>query len=173
MPILQLDPFYSGGLYAGHCTTLDTNVLTRADESVAHAWTRAAASYEADNQHNPYEYDVFISHAGKGADKPFARVLKKLLERTGWHAPERVFLDDESLLATCNPEECMERAIEQTHVAVLLFSAEFFERPATKHELKVLMGRYAQHCVQLLPVFLHLTVEECKQKVCSLLGEGV
>ena len=44
---------------------------------------------------------MFISHAGNSADKPFARALTRLLERTGWGL--RVFLDDDSLVPGGSP----------------------------------------------------------------------
>ena len=34
------------------------------------------------------------------------------------------------------------------------------------------MERHARHRVQLLPVFLRLTVEDCKQRMRGVLGEG-
>ena len=61
-------------------------------------WEAAAARFEAPPSH---AWDVFISHAGNSADKPFARALARLLERTGWGL--RVFLDDDSLVPGGSP----------------------------------------------------------------------
>ena len=66
----------------------------------------------------------------------------------------------------------MQRAMETTQVAVLLFSTEFFRRSATKRELRVLLDRQQQHHVQLLPVFLRLTVEDCKRAMRFLYWTG-
>ena len=130
-------------------------------------WIEAAAAHEPPS---PYSWDVFISHAGNRADKPFARALAELLERC-W--PEtRVFLDDASLRPGADAQAAMQAAMESTHVAVLLLSNEFFHRSATKGELEVLLGRHRQHLVQLLPVFLRLTVEDSKEKMESLYGPG-
>ena len=130
-------------------------------------WQAAAAACAPPET---YTWDVFISHAGNAADKPFARALKALLERTGWGL--RVFLDDESLQPGGDPQHTMHAAMESTAVAVLLFSAEFFERTATGAELQVLTARHALHRVQLLPVFLRMRVEDCKRSLADLLGQG-
>ena len=102
---------------------------------------------------------------------PFARALVLLLSRTGWGL--RVFLDDTSLLAGFDPDSSMQQALESTQVALLLFSKEFFLRSATMSELKLLLERHKQRRAQLLPVFLRLTVEECKIELRSLRQPGV
>ena len=130
-------------------------------------WQQAAAAHPAPAT---CDWDVFISHAGNHADKPFARALTALLERTGWGL--RVFLDDVSLQARGDAQRAMEAAMESTAVAVLLLSPEFFERKATVAELKALALRHEQNRVQLLPVFLRMRVEECEQKMAAVLGQG-
>ena len=82
---------------------------------------------EAKAAHAPPDtcaWDVFISHAGDSADKPFARALKALLERTGWGL--RVFLDDESLQPADDPHSAMQAAMKSTAVAVVLFGVKYF-----------------------------------------------
>ena len=130
-------------------------------------WLAAAAAHPTPDTH---DWDVFISHAGNSADKPFARALFRLLKRTGWGL--RVFLDDESLVPAQEPHAAMRAAMESTAVAILLFSAEFFQRPATEKELQVLMDRRALNRVQLLPVFLRMQVDDCKQIMAGILGQG-
>lgn len=130
-------------------------------------WMGAASRLGAPSAHS---WDVFISHAGNKADKPFARALKQLLERTRWGL--RVFLDDESLQPSTAPGQAMQAAMESTHIALLLFSTEFFERGATIGELEVLLERHRRSRVQLFPVFLRLTVEECTEKLAELLHTG-
>lgn len=130
-------------------------------------WGRAAQALDPPD---PYSWHVFISHAGDGADKPFARALKGLLERTAWGL--HVFLDDDSLQAAGDAQKNMNAAMETAAVAVLLFSAEFFEREATVAELRVLVRRHELERVQLLPVFLRMRVEECKRRMAAVLGRG-
>ncbi len=130
-------------------------------------WKIAAERYAAPSA---YSWDVFISHAGNKADKAFAWPLKQLLEGAGWGL--RIFLDDESLQTSTDPAQSMQAAMESTHIALLLFRKEFFEREATKGKLKVLLERHASHRVLLFPVFLRLTVEECAEKIASLLEAG-
>ena len=130
-------------------------------------WEKAAAAFAPPS---PHKWDVFISHAGKRADKPFARALKELLERC-W-GDIRIFLDDPSLVPGSDALSAMQAAMESTHVAVLLLSTEFFCRSATKHELALLLDRHREHRVQLLPVFLRLTVEDCQREMSTLCGPG-
>lgn len=130
-------------------------------------WRAAAAAHAPPS---PYDWDVFISHAGNKADKPFARALQELLERCWPDA--RVFLDDASLRPGADAQAAMQAAMESTHVAVLLLSAEFFQRSATKGELEVLLDRHRLHRVQLLPVFLRMRVEDCKRHLAEALGQG-
>ena len=130
-------------------------------------WRHAA---DAHDPPSPHLHDVFISHAGNRADKPFARAVGELLD--GCWPGIRVFLDDVSLNAGTDPQAAMRAAMESTHVAVLLLSPEFFQRTATKGELEVLLERYTLHHVQLLPVFLRLTVEGCRREMMSLCGPG-
>ena len=115
-------------------------------------------------------WDVFVSHAGNSADKPFARALKQILERTGWNL--RVFLDDDSLVPGADPGNSMQRAMETSRVAVILFSKEFFRRTATMRELRLLLERHRLRRAELLPVFLRVTVEECMGELTSLLQPG-
>ncbi len=74
-------------------------------------------------------YDVLISHAGYHADKPFARDLALCLWRS-WNL--RVFLDEDSLPGGSDGLRVMTTAMEETGIAVLLLSEEFFERDATR-----------------------------------------
>ena len=129
-------------------------------------WQAAATALPAPFTCN---WDVYISYAGNRADKPFARALCALLERTGWGV--RVFLD-EMCLQPSDPYSAIEAAMESTAVAVLLFSPEYFERSATKEELQFLHSRHARHHVQLLPVFLRMTVEECKRSLAAVIAPG-
>ena len=130
-------------------------------------WKDAAAAHDPPS---PYSWDVFLSHAGNRADKPFARALMELLQ-TCWPGV-RVFLDDASLRPGADARAAMQAAIESTHVAVLLLSNEFFRRPATRGELDLLLDRHRLHRVQLLPVFLRLTVEDCQRELTALYGAG-
>ena len=152
----------------------DTSAALQHDEQQAIAqlpgvsdWQAAAAAHAPPRT---FDWDVFISHAGNSADKPFAKALKELLERTGWGLC--IFLDDESLQPGDDPQHTMQAAMESTAVAVVLFSAEFFERAATGAELRLLTARHALHRVQLLPVFLRMRVEDCKRRVADTLGQG-
>ena len=61
-------------------------------------WRRPPRQFDAPASH---AWDVFISHAGNSADKPFARAVTRLLARTGWDL--RVFLDDDSLVPGGSP----------------------------------------------------------------------
>ena len=131
------------------------------------SWRGAANLYPAPQT---YKWDVFISHAGNGADKPFALALYEMLQGTGWGL--RVFLDDRSLQCARNGWADIMAAADSTAVAVLLFSPEYFERPATRAELKQLIARHDRHHVELLPVFLRLSVEECNVRTAAELGEG-
>ena len=131
-------------------------------------WEAAAAQHDTPS---PHSWDLFISHAGDDADKPFARALKQLLERLGWGL--RVFLDDESLPPCAHPKNYMRSAMKSTHVAALLFSKEFFERTATKDELELLLKQHTRRRVELLPVFLRVTVAECQKELNSLFPQGM
>ena len=129
-------------------------------------WKEAAAAYAVPPT---YEWDVCVSYAGR-ADRPFARALKELLERCSWGL--RIFLDIASLSPYEDPASALQAALESTHVAVLLLSADFFSRAATRHEMAVLLDRHARHHVILLPVFLRITTGDCKQEMMKLYGEG-
>ena len=81
-------------------------------------------------------------------------------------------MDEESLEACADPVQSMQAAMESTHVALVLFSTEFLEQSATIAELETIMERHARYRLMFLPVFLRLTVEDCKRKLASLLGRG-
>ena len=130
-------------------------------------WQAVAAEFPPPET---YAWDVFISHAGAAADKPFARALYKLLERTGWGL--RIFLDEESLQPAGDAQRAIQAALQSTAVAVLLFSAETFERVATGAELRALVAQHALRRVRLLPVFLRMRVEDCKRSLANILGQG-
>ena len=63
--------------------------------------------------------------------------------------------------------------MKSTHVAALLFSKEFFERTATKDELELLLKQHTRRRVELLPVFLRVTVAECQKELNSLFPQGM
>lgn len=116
------------------------------------------------------KWDVFISHAGNGADKPFALALYDMLQRTGWGL--NVFLDDRSLQYTRIGWDDIVAAIDSTAIAVMLFSPEFFERDAPKAELKQILARHARDQLVVLPVFLRMRVEECNRKAAVVMEQG-
>jgi hypothetical protein len=116
-----------------------------------------------------YIWDMFISHAGNLADKPFARAVKYVLERC-WQL--RIFLDDESLEPGTSSREAMDHAMNHSQLALILYSHEFFQREATIGELRHLVARQRNQRIQLLPVFLRVTVEEAKDHLVEILGEG-
>ena len=116
-----------------------------------------------------YAFDVFISHAGHRADKPFAKVLRDVL-KAGWGM--EVFLDETDLRHGTSPQQRMQKAMEESQVALLLFSNDFFRRDATRWELEFLLTHHAEHRVQLLPVFLRMTVAEAKLELASVRGAG-
>ena len=136
-------------------------------QETASDWQTAAKTHATPQ---PCAWDVFISHTGNSADKPFARALKKLLKRTSWGL--RVFLDDDSLQPGDDSRRNIMAAIETTAVAVLLLSTEYFEREATAEELQALYARHAQHRVQLLPVFLRMSEEDCKCSLAAVMAQG-
>jgi hypothetical protein len=105
-----------------------------------------------------YTWDVFISHAGRDADKPFALQLRDLLAEPGIGL--RVFLDERSLRHGEDPGPQMAEAMKSSRVGLLLLSPEFFERSATKEELAVLLERKGNKHIDLLPVFLRMTADE-------------
>ena len=113
-------------------------------------------------------WDVFISHAGCGADKGSARAVYRLLERTGWGL--RIFLDDESLQPGSDAQHSIQSALHSTAIAVLPFSTEFFNGSATRAELQLLASRHAGSWVQLLPVFLQMNVVHSLRSMAAILG---
>ena len=115
-------------------------------------------------------WDVIISHAGNSADKPFAHALVQLLGQTGWGL--RIFLDSNSLLPGGAHGSVMLQAIESTEVAVLLLSKEYFKKVTAMSELTLLLERHALRNVQLLPVFLRMTLQECEGELSTLLQPG-
>jgi hypothetical protein len=102
---------------------------------------------------------VFISHAGRAADKPLALKLWDLLAAPG--VGLRVFLDERSLRLGQDAGPQLAAAMQSSRVGLLLLSPEFFERTATLGELEVLFARKSYRHIDLLPVFLRVTVEEC------------
>jgi hypothetical protein len=106
-----------------------------------------------------YQWDVFISHAGRDADKPFALQLWDLLDKPGIGL--RVFLDERSLCLAEDAGLQMAAAMNSSRVGVLLLSREFFQRTCTKDELAALLKRNGLRRIKLLPVFLRMTTEEC------------
>lgn len=70
-----------------------------------------------------------ISHAGNSADKPFACALVQFVEILDLGV--RVFLNDESIPSSADPDSYMRSAMKSSHVAALLFSKEYFHRTAT------------------------------------------
>ena len=130
-------------------------------------WTADAAGLK---QGQSYTRDVLIVHAGN-ADYPFASALKQALQGTGWGL--KVATSNINLVSSVSAERLMLEAIKTTHVAVMLVSPRVFERPAAAAELGLLMSQYHSRNIQLLPVFLHLTPEECHRRLQGLLGEGM
>jgi hypothetical protein len=109
---------------------------------------------------NPrYEWDVFISHAGKDADKPFATHLCRLLGQDGIGL--RVFLDEDAIHVGGDGAREMDAAMKASQAALLLLSWEFFDREATLYELDFLIRRQRMRRIKLVPVFLRMTFEEC------------
>jgi hypothetical protein len=106
-----------------------------------------------------YTWDVFISHAGRDADKRFALQLWDLLDKPGIGL--RTFLDERSLRIGEDAGPQMTEAMKSSRVGLLLLSREFFQRDSTKEELGFLLKRAALQRIKLLPVFLRMTTEEC------------
>jgi hypothetical protein len=106
-----------------------------------------------------YQWDVFISHAGRDADKPFASQLWTLLDKPGIGL--RVFLDECSLCVAADPRLQMATAMNSSRVGLLLLSREFFQRTCPKEELAALLDRKDRGRIRLLPVFLRMTTEQC------------
>jgi hypothetical protein len=106
-----------------------------------------------------YTWDVFISHAGRDADKRFALQLWDLLDKPGIGL--RTFLDERSLRIGEDAGPQMTEAMKSSRVGLLLLSREFFQRDSTKEELGFLLKRAVLQRIKLLPVFLRMTTEEC------------
>ena len=140
--------------------------------SAACAWKRAAALYEPSKL---YSFDVVISHAGDDPDRSLAHNLATVLMETNWVAwRSRIWPSAHAAPSGKALKEIHTiDALQTTNIAVVLFSNEYFERPACREELKVLMSRYAQHRMQLLPVYLRLTKKQCKPQSSSVLGKGM
>jgi hypothetical protein len=119
---------------------------------------------------NTYRWDVFISHAGRNADKPFALKLWDLLDEPG--VGLRVFLDERSLHLGGDAGAQMIDAMKSSRVGLLLLSQEFFDREYTRDELVVLFERQALQRIVLLPVFLRMTTDQCEEALkVALPGE--
>jgi hypothetical protein len=112
-----------------------------------------------------YDWDVFICHAGKDADKPLALQLWDLLAEPG--VGLRVFLDERSLHPGEDAGAQMTAAMKSSRMGLLLLSREFFERTATKDELAILFERQGLKRITLLPVFLHMTTDECEERLSA------
>jgi hypothetical protein len=110
-----------------------------------------------------YLWDVFISHAGVHADKPFAMQLWRLLDKPGIEL--RVFLDEKSLRPAEDAWPQMVDAMNSSRVGLLLLSREFFQRTATREELAILLERKGLQRIKLLPVFLRMTTQECAMEL--------
>jgi hypothetical protein len=109
-------------------------------------------------------WDVFISHAGKDADKPFATKLRQLLGKDGIGL--RVFLDEADLIVGEHFSPALDRAMKSSKAAVLLLSKDFFEREdSCLYELRFLIEREQRRYIKLVPVFLRLTPTECFEEL--------
>ena len=101
--------------------------------------------------------DAFICHAGE--DKPFAMLLHDRLGKLGL----RTFLDEASLEIGYSAAEALEAAVKATHVAVVLLCEEFFQKEWPRRELGWFLQRHLAGRSKLVPVFLGVTHERCKQ----------
>jgi hypothetical protein len=119
----------------------------------------------------PVSWDVFISHAGRDADKLFALKLQNLLNDAG--IVLRVSLDLASLRVGEHSGPQVAEAMKSSRVGLLLLSREFFERPAPQAELAVLLERKDAQHIQLLPVFLSMTIEECTAELEAAFPGGL
>ena len=101
-------------------------------------------------------WDVFVCHAGE--DKPLARLLRKQMLALGL----RCFVDEDSLMSDDNPA-AMEAAVRSTQIAVVLLSEQFFIREAPQRELRWFVGGHTVGRNTMVPVFLGITVERCRE----------
>jgi hypothetical protein len=141
---------------------------------------RGIGSFEAGAPHqnilqhlvsSAYTWDVFISHAGRDADKPFALQLWNLLDKPGIGL--RVFLDERSLRHGGDAGAQMTEAMKSSRVGLLLLSQEFFDREFTRDELEVLFKRQALQRIVLLPVFMRMTTDQCEEALKVALPGGL
>ena len=56
----------------------------------------------------------------------------------------------------------MDAALRRTHIAVVLLCEEFFQKEAPQKELRQIPDDHRAYRNELLPVFLGVSVEECK-----------
>lgn len=117
----------------------------------------------------PWEYDVFISHAGE--DKAFAQELRDDLKELGIHA----FVDKEDLRAADTADDIMLRAARTAPIGLAIFSREFFAKSWPMRELHIISERNT-----LLPVltpreptFTHDELEEHLKKAAKKTKGGL
>ena len=113
-------------------------------------------------QQELWVWDVFVCHAGP--DKVFARLLGDRLRVLNL----RCFVDEDSLPAGGNAVEALEAAARSAHIAVVLLSEEFFQRDAPQQELRWFLDGCKQNRNQVVPVFLGITLERCKELAAPL-----
>ena len=125
------------------------------DKETPDAVATAAPSREF--QLKLWHWDIFVCHAGE--EKPFAQLLRNCLNGLGL----RCFVDEDDLRVADNAQQAMDAALRTTHIAVVLLCEEFFQKEAPQEELRqILIGRRACRN-ELVPVFLGVSVEECKK----------
>ena len=141
-----------------HCSCAIKSMIWSAEASPAAAPSAAVIERPSRAyQMQRWLWDAFICHAGE--DKAFARLLR---ENMLPHSL-RCFVDEDSLRIGVHAPQAMEAAIRSTQIAVVLLCEEFFQKEAPQQELRWSLAEARQRRNALVPVFLGITVERCRE----------
>ncbi|GAU30756.1 hypothetical protein TSUD_354810 [Trifolium subterraneum] len=98
---------------------------------------------------HPWIYDVFISFRGKDTRSKFVSHLYAALSNRGIHT----FLDDEELRKGEELGPALERAIEGSHISIVVFSVNYAQSSWCLDELVHIMECQTTYGQVVLPVF--------------------
>ncbi|KAK7286729.1 hypothetical protein RJT34_21940 [Clitoria ternatea] len=97
-------------------------------------------------------YDVFISFRGEDTRPGFVSHLYSALSNAGVNT----FIDDAKLVKGMEVEPDLKRAIEGSHIALVVFSQNYSESYWCLRELELIVDCHSDYGQLLLPIFYHV-----------------
>ena len=105
----------------------------------------------------PYQYDVFISHASEDKDS-FVKPLADALVEKGL----RVWFDDFTLTLGDSLRRSIDKGLLNSHYGIIVLSKHFFKKEWTQKELDGLLSKEDGKGKIILPIWHGVSKEEVK-----------